>query len=65
MLCDVNTIGEADIKIRFNNLCEQFKNNRKYLSLDDYTIPEDEDISYEMTVHKKDMKQAFIKNLQQ
>lgn len=53
MLCDANTVGEADIKIRFNNLCEQFKNNRKYLSLDDYTIPEDEDISYEMTVHKK------------
>ncbi len=29
MLCDANTVGEADIKIRFNNLCEQFKNNRK------------------------------------
>lgn len=59
MLCDVNTVGEADIKIRFNNLCEQFKNNRKYLSLGDYTIPEDEDISYEMTVHKKRYEAGF------
>ena len=44
--------NESNIKIRFNNLCNQFANNPKYTSLD-FTIPENEDIGYEMTVHKK------------
>ena len=46
--------------IRFNKLCEQFKNNSKYLSLEEnQTISEDEDISYEMTVHKKRYEAIF------
>ena len=50
---DKNRIDETNIKIRFNRLCNQFANNSKYISLQDYTIPENEDIGYEMTVHKK------------
>lgn len=50
---DANYTDEADIKIRFNNLCYQFKNNSKYWCPTDFTIPEDEDISYEMMVHNK------------
>ena len=54
MICDVNNIDERAIQIRFNRLCEQFVNNSKYssLPLEEYMIPDDEDISYEITVHK-------------
>ena len=53
MVCDKNTMSETDIRIRFNVLCEQFKNNSKYCSLseEDPKIKEDEDISYE--IHNK------------
>ena len=59
MLCDAHQMDETDIKIRFNKLCQQFKNNSKYASFDDYTIPEDEDISYEMGVHNKRYESVF------
>lgn len=51
--------SETDIKIRFNTLCRQFEGNKKYLSLSEQTIPEDEDISYEMSVNKKRYEAAF------
>lgn len=51
MLCDKNTQGEADIIKRFNRLVQQFEKNKRYISADNnYTIPEDEDISYEKSV---------------
>ena len=53
MLCDANTQNEANIKIRFNKLVSQFENNKRYTSLDKYTLSDEEDISYEMTVHNK------------
>ncbi len=54
MVCDENPVDERSIQIRFNHLCKQFENNPKYLSPDNsYTIPDDEDIDYEITVHKK------------
>ena len=54
MLADKNTLGETDIKIRFNKLCRQFENNPRYSSFsEDQTIPDDEDISYEITVNEK------------
>lgn len=59
MVCDENTMSETDIKIRFNRLCSQFKDNGKYLSLDDYTISENDDISYEMAVHNKRYEAIF------
>lgn len=59
MVSDAKTVDEGDIKIRFNNLCEQFRNNPKYISLEDYTIPEEEDVSYEMTVHNKRYQAVF------
>lgn len=52
-VCDANTRSEADIKIRFNNLVKQFENNKRYITFDDYTLPESERISYEMTVNNK------------
>ena len=50
---DKYEFNEADIKRRFNKLCNQFANNPKYISLQDYTIPESENIQYEKIVNKK------------
>ena len=62
MVCDANTQDEANIKIRFNRLVNQFKNNKKYTALDQYTISDTEDISYEMLVHKKNFDALFYQN---
>lgn len=59
MLCDANTQNEANIKIRFNNLVSQFENNKRYTSLDKYTLSDEENISYEMTVNKKNYDALF------
>ena len=59
MLCDVNTQNEANIKIRFNKLVSQFENNKRYTSLDKYTLSDEENISYEMTVNKKNYDALF------
>ena len=50
---DKNKCDEAQIKINFNNLCSQFENNSKYFSFGDQTIPENENINYEMIVNNK------------
>lgn len=57
---DQNGCDEAQIKIRFNTLCKQFENNAKYVTISDYTIPEKEDISYEMNVHNKSYQAAYF-----
>ena len=63
MLADKNTCGETDIRIRFNLLCQQFENNPRYTSLsEDQTIPEDEDIAYEMAIHNKRYEASFYQN---
>ena len=60
MVADAATLGERDIQIRFNRLCRQFENNSRYTSYrDGQTIPEDENISYEMLVHKKRYEAVF------
>ena len=61
MVCDVSTMNAGDIKIRFNRLCQQFQKNGKYIpaSSSDYTLPEDENIPYEMTVHHKRYEAAY------
>ena len=61
---DANTTNEGQIRIRYNNLLGQFENsNGKYYSITpNEPIPEDEDISYEITVHKKQYSAAFLYN---
>lgn len=65
MVCDANTMDETNIRIRFNVLCEQFKNNSRYISFseDDQKIPDNEDISYGMTVQHKRYQAAFYQRL--
>ena len=64
MLVDANSMSEGDIKIRFNNLCQQFSKSKKYFPTSDttlakYTISDSEDISYEMTVKNKRYEAVF------
>ena len=59
MVADNNTVDEAQIKIRFNILVSQFENSKRYISLGKYTLSDEEDISYEMTVHNKNYEAAF------
>jgi len=62
MVCDANSINEGNIKIRFNKLCQQFLNNKRYLPaspLTDYTLSDDEDISYGLSVKNKRYEAVF------
>ncbi|GAB3723801.1 hypothetical protein [Flavobacterium koreense] len=61
---DVNPTDETNIKIRFNNLIQQFVNNKRYSieadsTIAKYTIPKEEDISYEISVNKKRYEAVF------
>ena len=62
MVRDVTSSSESDIRIRFNTLCRQFENNKKYQSLssESYIIPEDENISYEMSVNNKRYQASYF-----
>lgn len=54
---------ETNIRIRFNNLCQQFLKNKKYVptqKLEEMLISDDTDISYEMTVGKKRFQAVFF-----
>lgn len=55
---DANTCDEAQIKVRFNNLCDQFRNNERYVG-PDQLLSEDEDIGYEMLVNNKRYAAVF------
>ncbi len=59
-LADKNTRDETQIKIRFNTLVRQFENNDKYVYFYEQTIADDEDISYQMTVNKKQYQAGFV-----
>ena len=63
MVSDANTCNETEIKIRFNNLCEQFAKNQKYVATNfgtsDFTLSDKEDISYEMLVHNKRYQASY------
>ncbi len=62
-VADKYPVDESQIKIRYNNLCQQFINNAKYVTLKDYSIPENEDITYEILVNKKVYQAAFYQIL--
>jgi hypothetical protein len=59
-----NYTDEINIKIKFNNLIRQFAENKRYYKQADTTItkfiiPEDEDLSYQISVKKKRYEAAF------
>ena len=61
---DANTCDAGQIKIRFNNLIHQFENSngKYYYTVPNNPIPEDEDISYEISVNNKQYSAEFIYN---
>lgn len=59
MLTDENYCGETDIKIRFNTLCKQFKNNPNYITLEDYTISDDENFANNLKYKDKRYEAIF------
>ena len=58
-LADKDSRDETQIKRRFNTLVRQFENNDKYVYFYEQTIADDEDISYQMTVNKKQYEAIF------
>lgn len=56
---DANSTHEANIKVRFNNLFGQFMGNGKYTLEHGELLTDDDDISYEITVHKKRYEASF------
>lgn len=61
MVLDETPLQENDVKKLFNTLCRQFENNAKYTTTAEVnqTIPEEENIFYEMLVNEK-RYQAFF-----
>lgn len=60
MVSDANAVDEGNIKIRFNRLYDQFKDNPKYMEYSDSArIDDSEDISYEMSIHNKRYQAVF------
>lgn len=58
-IIDANGNDETNTKIRFNRLFDQFSNNKKYVLLNGETLTDEDDISYEMTVHEKRYEASF------
>ena len=56
---DMNSTNETNIKIRFNNLFDQFSNNGKYFLVGGEKVTESERLSYEITVNKKRYQAVF------
>lgn len=59
MIADRNMRSEAQIKIRFNKLVDQFEKNGRYAHFSDQRIPSDENIKYGMLVHNKQYEASF------
>lgn len=56
-------VDETAIRIRYNNLCDQFADNPNYYSftsVEECYIPEGEDIAYEMSVKNKSYQSIFF-----
>ena len=56
------TKNAEDIRIRFNNLCNQFENNKKYIPQNlkgGYEIKDYEDFSYDLIVKEKRFEAAY------
>lgn len=62
MVADENGMDESDIKIRFNNLCQQFQNNSRYIFAtpnSECKINDSEKISFEMAIKSKRYEAVF------
>ncbi|KGF37895.1 hypothetical protein HMPREF2136_04845 [Prevotella bivia DNF00650] len=62
-LQDLHYTDERNVQIRYNNLCKQFKENGKYLEVNANPIADNEDLSYEIRIHKKRYEAEFSQSL--
>lgn len=51
--------NEAQIKIKYNALCQQFNKSTKYTSFKSNEIPENEDISHQMSANSKEYQSGY------
>lgn len=63
-VADAIDMNEVDIRIHFNKLVQQFSHNKNYLPQSDstllkFTIPNGEDISYEISIKNKRYQAVF------
>ena len=59
MVADADDVNEAQIKIRYNNLVNQFLNNDKYLPISIDTV-DDMNLWLELRAHNKQISASFI-----
>lgn len=63
---DAVEYSEAEAKIRFNRMCKQFESDENYTTMsiggNSFAIPDDEDISHEMSVNGKKYEGVFSQN---
>ena len=57
---DKSFTDETNIKVRFNNLFDQFLSNKKYVLAVGEKLTDKDDISYEITVHNKRYEAGFL-----
>jgi len=63
MVSDKSVRNETDIRIRFNDLCQQFQYNSRYTPHSySQTISDEERISKELTLHRKRYEAIFYQN---
>lgn len=62
VVATTNFKDEIQIRIDFNNLLGQFKNNPKYTLVEGEKITEDDDISYNMMVNKKRYEAVLLQH---
>lgn len=56
--------NEQQIKVRFNRLCEQFENNKKYIFLgESQVIPKETNISYEMSIKNRSFEASYFQEI--
>ena len=48
VIADMHSMDDKGIKNRFNRLVSQFENNERYITPDDFKIPEEENIKYKI-----------------
>lgn len=59
-----NSLDSEEVKMTYENLCRQFRDNPKYMALSEDSLPESKDLGYEMTVNKRSYASLYIQNPQ-
>lgn len=61
-VADVNSVDEAKIKVRFNRLCRQFYDNKKYIATveDDFILSDEFKIGYAIRLNHEQIEASFF-----